>query len=113
MEVAAMEVLAVAAGALLLIGFVCCYSVRALVSRWHRVKGRTTAFRMYGGGSHTNAEAGPTRDYFPKGQWHTGPSGGVSVMTIAAAALRGPNPVAMCDAVFAGDTLGKQDIPSS
>jgi hypothetical protein len=44
MEVAAMEVIAVGAEALLLIGFVCGYSVRALVSRWHRVKAERRRF---------------------------------------------------------------------
>jgi hypothetical protein len=39
-----MEVIAAAAGALLLIGFVSGYSVRALVSRWHRVKAERRRF---------------------------------------------------------------------
>jgi hypothetical protein len=33
-----MEVIAVAAGVLLLIGFICGYGVRALISHWHHVK---------------------------------------------------------------------------
>jgi hypothetical protein len=39
-----MDVVAVAAGVLLLIGFICGYSVRALISRWHRMKARRRRF---------------------------------------------------------------------
>ena len=39
-----MELIAAAAGALLLIGFICGYSVRALISRWHRIKTRRVHF---------------------------------------------------------------------
>jgi hypothetical protein len=39
-----MEVIAVAAGALLLIGFICGYGVRALISRWHRAKATRRRF---------------------------------------------------------------------
>jgi hypothetical protein len=39
-----MEVIAVTAGVLLLIGFICGYGVRALISRWHRVKARRQQF---------------------------------------------------------------------
>jgi hypothetical protein len=38
MEVPAMEVIAVAAGVLLLIGFICGYGVRALISHLRRAK---------------------------------------------------------------------------
>jgi hypothetical protein len=43
-ENAAMEVIAVAAGALLLIGFMCGYAVRAFVSRLRRTKARRRDF---------------------------------------------------------------------
>jgi hypothetical protein len=39
-----MDVIAVAAGMLLLIGFVCGYGVRALISRRHRMKARQHHF---------------------------------------------------------------------
>jgi hypothetical protein len=39
-----MEVIAVAAGVLLLIGFICGYGFRALISHWHRVKARRRHF---------------------------------------------------------------------
>jgi hypothetical protein len=39
-----MEVIAVAAGALLLIGFICGYGVRALISHLRRVKSRRRHF---------------------------------------------------------------------
>jgi hypothetical protein len=39
-----MEIIAVAAGVLLLIGFICGYGVRALISHWHRVKARQQHF---------------------------------------------------------------------
>jgi hypothetical protein len=39
-----MEVIAVAAGVLLLTGFVCGYGVRALISRWHHAKARRRHF---------------------------------------------------------------------
>jgi hypothetical protein len=41
---AATEVIAVAAGALLLIGLICGYDVRALISRWHRAKATRRRF---------------------------------------------------------------------
>ena len=44
MEIAAMEVIAVAAGVSLLIGFICGYGVRALISRWHRVNATRRRF---------------------------------------------------------------------
>jgi hypothetical protein len=37
-------------------------------------EGHTTSLRTYGGGSHAVAQAGATRDYFPRGRQHTGPS---------------------------------------
>jgi hypothetical protein len=40
MEVAAMEIIAAAAGALLLIGFICGYGARARISRRRRVEYR-------------------------------------------------------------------------
>jgi hypothetical protein len=40
-----MEVIAVAAGALLLIGFICGYAVREIVSRLRRTKARERHFR--------------------------------------------------------------------
>jgi hypothetical protein len=43
-EVARVEVIAAAAGVLLLIGFVCGYGVRALISRWHHVKATRRRF---------------------------------------------------------------------
>jgi hypothetical protein len=43
MEVAA-EAIAVAAGVLLLIGFICGYGVRALISHWHRVRATRRRF---------------------------------------------------------------------
>jgi hypothetical protein len=64
MEGAAIEAIAVAAGVLLLIGFVCGYGVRVASPP---CEGRTTALRTYGGGSHAEAEAGATRNYLPKG----------------------------------------------
>jgi hypothetical protein len=39
-----MEAIVVAAGALLLIGFICGYGVRALISRWHRAKATRRRF---------------------------------------------------------------------
>ena len=39
-----MEVIAVAAGVLLLIGFICGYGVRELISRWRRVKAKRRHF---------------------------------------------------------------------
>jgi hypothetical protein len=39
-----MDVLEVAAGVLLLIGFVCGYGVRALISHWHRLKATRRRF---------------------------------------------------------------------
>jgi hypothetical protein len=39
-----MEVIASAAGVLLLIGFICGYGVRAMISRWHRAKARRRHF---------------------------------------------------------------------
>jgi hypothetical protein len=39
-----MEVIAVAGGLLLLIGFICGYSVRALISHWHRAKATRRRF---------------------------------------------------------------------
>jgi hypothetical protein len=39
-----MEVIEAAAGVLLLIGFICGYGVRALISHWHRVKARRRLF---------------------------------------------------------------------
>jgi hypothetical protein len=39
-----MEIIAVAAGVLLLIGFICGYGVRALISRWHHAKARRRHF---------------------------------------------------------------------
>jgi hypothetical protein len=39
-----MEIIGVAAGALLLIGFICGYSVRALISHWRRVKATRRRF---------------------------------------------------------------------
>jgi hypothetical protein len=39
-----MELIAVAAGALLLIGFICGYGVRALISHWHRRKATRRRF---------------------------------------------------------------------
>jgi hypothetical protein len=39
-----MEVIAVAAGVLLLIGFICGYGFRALISRWHRAKATRRRF---------------------------------------------------------------------
>jgi hypothetical protein len=44
MEVAPVEFIAVAAGVLLLIGFIFGYSVRALISHWHRVKATRRRF---------------------------------------------------------------------
>jgi hypothetical protein len=44
MEATAMEVIAVAAGALLLIGFICGYGVRALISRLRQAKARRRHF---------------------------------------------------------------------
>jgi hypothetical protein len=43
MEVAA-EAIAAAAGVLLLIGFICGYGVRALISHWHRVRATRRRF---------------------------------------------------------------------
>jgi hypothetical protein len=43
-EVGATEVIVVAAGVLLLIGFLCGYGVRALISHWHRVTARRRHF---------------------------------------------------------------------
>jgi hypothetical protein len=39
-----MEVIAVAAGVLLLIGFICGYGVRAVISHWHRRKATRRRF---------------------------------------------------------------------
>jgi hypothetical protein len=44
MEVDAMEVIVVAAGVLLLIGFICGYTVRGLISRWRRVQAERRDF---------------------------------------------------------------------
>jgi hypothetical protein len=44
MEVAALEVIVVAAGVSLLIGFICGYTVRGLISRWRRVKAERRRF---------------------------------------------------------------------
>lgn len=44
MEVAAMDVIAVASGVLLLIGFISGYGVRALISRSHRAKATRRRF---------------------------------------------------------------------
>jgi hypothetical protein len=60
------EVIAVAAGVLLLIGFIWGYGVRALISHWHRVKATRRRFERMAGEVTPDAEAGPTRDYFPK-----------------------------------------------
>jgi hypothetical protein len=45
-EAAAWKIIAVAAGVLLLIGFICGYGVRASISHWHRVKARRHFERM-------------------------------------------------------------------
>jgi NhaP-type Na+/H+ or K+/H+ antiporter len=44
MEVDAMEFIVVAAGVLLLIGFICGYIVRGLISRWRRIKAERRDF---------------------------------------------------------------------
>jgi hypothetical protein len=49
MEVDAMEVIVVAAGVLLLIGFICGYTVRGLISRRRRVKAERRDFERLAG----------------------------------------------------------------
>jgi hypothetical protein len=44
MEIAPVEVIAMAAGVLLLIGFICGYGARALISHSHRVKATQRRF---------------------------------------------------------------------
>jgi hypothetical protein len=61
-----MEVIAVAAGVLLLIGFICGYGVRGSISRWHRAKARRRHFERMAE-EITQTRKGATRDYFPKG----------------------------------------------
>lgn len=73
-----MEGIVPAAGALLLIGFICGYGVRELISRWRRVKAQRRFERMVEVSA--KREPGATRHYFPEGAiaQRAPPEGGTS-----------------------------------